>query len=79
MFTVLQNTNACDVDPQLGTLGLTNPRIIASGDAARSVLVERMSRRDSVSIGMPPIGSTVVDMAGIALVTEWINGLTGCQ
>ena len=76
--TALQNTNACDVDPQLGDLGLINPRIIASGDAARSVLVERMSRRDSVSIGMPPIGSTVVDAAGVAIVTDWINGLTGC-
>ena len=77
--TALQNTNACDVSPQLGGLGLANPRIIATGDAARSVVVERMSRRDSMSIGMPPIGSTVVDAAGVSLMTEWINGLTGCQ
>ena len=73
--TALQNTNACDVNPQLGGFGIANSRIIASGDATRSVLVERMSRRDSVSIGMPPIGSTVVDAAGVALVMDWINGL----
>jgi len=32
-----------------------------------------------MSIGMPPIGSTVVDAAGVALLTDWVNGLTGCQ
>ena len=63
----------------MGGIGLVNPRIIAPGDAARSVLVERMNSRDSVSIGMPPIGSTVVDAAGVTLMTEWINALTGCQ
>ena len=77
--TALQDTNACDVDPQLGDIGLINPRIIAPGDASRSVLVERVNRRDSVSIGMPPIGSTVVDAAGVALLTDWVNGLAGCQ
>ncbi|MGB5626060.1 MAG: PQQ-dependent sugar dehydrogenase, partial [Woeseiaceae bacterium] len=51
--TALLDTNACDVDPQLGDIGLMEPRIIAPGDASRSVLVERVNRRDSMSIGMP--------------------------
>ncbi|MGB5625456.1 MAG: hypothetical protein WBM61_06985, partial [Woeseiaceae bacterium] len=68
-----------DVDPQLGDIGLMEPRIIAPGDASRSVLVERVNRRDSMSIGMPPIGSTVVDAAGVALLTDWVNGLASCQ
>jgi len=77
--TALQDTNACDVIPQVGDLGLANARIIAPGAASRSVLVERANRRDTVSIGMPPIGSTLVDTAGVALLTDWVNGLTGCQ
>ncbi len=77
--TALQDTNACDVDPQLGDIGLLEPRIIFTGNASRSVLIERVSRRDSMSIGMPPIGSTVVDAAGVSLLTDWVNGLTGCQ
>ena len=77
--TALQNTNACDVDPQLGDIGLVDPRIIAPGDASLSVLVERVNRRDSMSIGMPPVGSTVVDSAGVTLLTDWVNALTACQ
>jgi hypothetical protein len=76
--TSLQATGACDVIPQAGNLGLANARIIAPGAAARSVLVERVNRRDTVSIGMPPVGSTVVDAAGVTLLTNWVNGLTGC-
>jgi ABC-type transporter Mla MlaB component len=27
---------------------------------------------------MPPLGSTRVDTAGVALLTSWINSLSGC-
>jgi len=77
--TALADTNACDVAPQVDDLGLTNPRIIALGDASRSTLVERANRRDSMSIGMPPIASTIVDTAGVTLLTDWVNDLTSCQ
>ncbi|MDH5620693.1 MAG: PQQ-dependent sugar dehydrogenase [Gammaproteobacteria bacterium] len=76
--TSLQATGACDVIPQAGDLGLANARIIAPGAAASSVLVERVNRRDTVSIGMPPLASTVVDTAGVALLTNWVNSLAGC-
>jgi hypothetical protein len=75
--TSLNNTNACDTIPQHGDLGISNPRIIASGDASHSVLIERMSRRDS--IGMPPLASNLPDLTGIALITDWVNGLTNCN
>ena len=75
--TPLANTIACDVAPQAGDLGLTNPRIIAAGDASRSVLVARIDTRDSN--GMPPVGSTIPDSVGVMLLTSWINGLTGCN
>ena len=75
--TVLMSTNACDVNPQLGDLGIANARLIAFGDAARSVLVARMNRRDAN--GMPPIASAQVDAAGVTLISNWINSLTSCN
>jgi uncharacterized repeat protein (TIGR03806 family) len=74
--TTLAATNACDVVPR-ASLGIPNARIIAAGSADRSVLLARMSRRDQDA--MPPLASTVVDSEGVALVTEWINSLSGCQ
>jgi hypothetical protein len=41
------------------------------------VLALRMARRDAD--GMPPLASNVVDAAGMALIEEWIDSLTGCQ
>ena len=75
--TALANTNACDVAPGLGDLGITNARLIAPGAATRSVLIARMSRRDAH--GMPPVGSAQVDAEGAALLTNWVNSLTNCN
>lgn len=75
--TALNMTNACDAPPQSGDLGIANPRLIAPGDAARSVLVARMSLRDAN--GMPPVGSQLVDTAGVTLVSDWIDGVVNCQ
>jgi hypothetical protein len=52
-------------------------RIIAPGNASRSVLVERTNRRDVN--GMPPLGSTIVDSDGVSLLSDWINGLANCN
>ncbi|MDH3304066.1 MAG: PQQ-dependent sugar dehydrogenase [Gammaproteobacteria bacterium] len=76
-YTTLQNTGACDMIPQAGMLGITNARIIAPGDAARSTLVARTNRRGDF-VAMPPVASTVIDSAGVTLLTDWVNGLTGC-
>jgi uncharacterized repeat protein (TIGR03806 family) len=75
--TSLANTNACDVVPDAGDLGLMMARIITPGNASRSVLVERTDRRDVN--GMPPLGSTIVDADGVTLLTDWINGLANCN
>jgi hypothetical protein len=69
--------NACDVVPDAGGLGLTMPRIIAPGDASRSVLVARTNRRDIN--GMPPLSSTIVDADGVTLLTDWVNSLANCN
>jgi hypothetical protein len=75
--TALSATAACNATPQAGDLGLANARLIAPGDAARSVLIARVSRRDAH--GMPPLGSNQVDAAGVTLLTSWVNALAGCN
>jgi glucose/arabinose dehydrogenase/mono/diheme cytochrome c family protein len=75
--TTLLGTQACDAPPQAGDLGIGNARLIAPGDAARSVLVARVNRRDGNA--MPPLSSTVVDAAGSALLSSWVNSLAGCN
>jgi uncharacterized repeat protein (TIGR03806 family) len=75
--TALADTAACDVAPQSGDLGINMPRIIAPGDAARSVLVARMNVRNLDA--MPPISSNVIDAFGVTLITDWINGLANCN
>jgi uncharacterized repeat protein (TIGR03806 family) len=74
--TTLAATNACNATPSGSTLGIANARLISPGNASQSVLVARMNRRDVH--GMPPLGSVIVDTAGVTLVSSWINSLTGC-
>jgi len=75
--TLLSATNACDVLPLNGDLGIANARLIALGAASRSMLIERAGRRDSH--GMPPLGSNQIDNSGITLLASWINGLVNCN
>jgi uncharacterized repeat protein (TIGR03806 family) len=76
--TALNATAACDVSPTLGDLGITpNPRLIAPGSAARSVVVARVNRTGANA--MPPLARHQIDMAGVQLLTEWINGLSACD
>jgi len=74
--TALAATNTCDVQPQTGSLGIANARIVAPGNPDRSVLLERMSRRDAH--GMPPVASSVTDTEGFGLIRDWIISLAGC-
>lgn len=75
--TALAGTGACDAMPLEGDLGIANARLIAPGDASRSLLIERASRRDSH--GMPPLGSSLIDVSGINVLSSWINALVGCN
>jgi uncharacterized repeat protein (TIGR03806 family) len=75
--TSLLGTNACDVQPTAGDLGISNARLIAPGEAARSVVVSRVNRVDASM--MPPLARHTIDTAGVQLLTSWINGLSGCN
>ena len=74
--TPLAQTGVCNVVPAGGSLGISDARLVAPGSAARSVLFQRMTRRDSFQ--MPPLGTRVVDPGGAALVGAWINALASC-
>ena len=69
----MSDLGANDVVPQAGDLGIVNARLIAPGDASRSVLLQRMLRRDAY--GMPPLASTQPDPEGALLLSTWINQL----
>lgn len=77
--TTLANTNACDIAPGLGDLGIANARLIAPGAADRSVIPARMNLRDNAN-AMPPtdLGARV-DTEGVQLIRDWINSLPGCN
>lgn len=75
--TALADTNACNAIPLQGRLGNRDALLIAPGAPQNSLVVERMTRRDIHA--MPPIGSSVVDTAGVTLLTDWILSLGGCN
>jgi uncharacterized repeat protein (TIGR03806 family) len=71
----LTATGLCD-PPQVGDLGLGGARIVTPGDPDLSILRVRMALRNGN--GMPPLGSNALDLAGLALIDDWIGGLATC-
>ncbi|MBL9123949.1 MAG: c-type cytochrome, partial [Planctomycetaceae bacterium] len=59
--------------PQHDSFGLANAMLVAPGDPARSILLERLSRRGRGQ--MPPLVSRHVDDEAVALVRTWIEQL----
>jgi uncharacterized repeat protein (TIGR03806 family) len=55
-------------------LGVRNPELIVPGDPSRSMLYQRMIRRQDI-FKMPPLASHVVDEEAAQLVWEWILSL----
>ncbi|WP_373045696.1 PQQ-dependent sugar dehydrogenase [Vulgatibacter sp.] len=76
MGTPFAEAGLCNVPPQEGELGLADPRLVAPGAPERSIVAVRMERLGAGR--MPPVGSGVVDEAGLALVEDWIRGLPSC-
>jgi len=73
--TPLAKTGLCK-EPGAGSLGVTDPRILAPGDPARSVIVARMRTLDERR--MPKLASRIVDEAGVTAVEAWIRELKTC-
>ncbi len=71
------DTRTCNILPQSGALGIADARLIAPGEPARSLLHNRMNRRDAYA--MPPLASAIADADGAALLASWISGLPDCS
>jgi hypothetical protein len=52
--------------------GAANPQRVVPGQPAQSVLVTRMKSNDPLT-RMPPLGVSVVDAGGVALISRWIE------
>lgn len=73
-------TGACNAEPleRIWDVGVWDEqRVIVPGRAAHSTLYLRTSLHGYFR--MPPLGTDVVDEAGVALLGAWIDGLTGCE
>jgi uncharacterized repeat protein (TIGR03806 family) len=75
--TPLEEMRVCDVEPSKGNFGLLGAKLLKPKDAALSLLSFRMHTSIS-SVRMPPIGRTLSDMDGIAVVDAWIDELDAC-
>ena len=62
-----------DAPPEHGAFGLPDARIVAPGDAGRSVLPIRVAMRGPGQ--MPPVGTLAADPAGMQMLLEWIQSL----
>ncbi len=73
LSTQREAMNLIEARPQHATFGIDNAMLVAPGDAERSVLYQRLSRRGRGQ--MPPLGSHKIDERAVALVREWIETL----
>lgn len=67
----LLETRTLDISPQHGDLGIADAKLLCPGDPARSLLLQRMKRRDE--LGMPRVASSVIDPLGVELIEQWIR------
>ncbi len=73
----LVETHTCDVEPTEGDLGVAGARRLVPGAPAQS-LVSILPHATLVG-RMPPLATSVVDSAGVAVIDEWIGSLESCR
>ncbi len=71
--TPLAEKNIHDVPPSQGDIGIKNALLIASGNPAKSVLLQRMIRVDNTR--MPPLASSVPHVEALEVIRDWILSL----
>ena len=72
-----ERMNLFEARPQHDTFGIKNAMLVAPGEPDRSILLHRISRRARGQ--MPPLVSTRVDDAAVALLREWISNMKPTQ
>jgi mono/diheme cytochrome c family protein len=74
--TPLQQTRTCNVDPAESDLGVAGAKRLVPGAPEQSLL---SIRPHATAVGrMPPLGSSLVDDAGVAVIDDWIASLSSC-
>lgn len=68
--------NACNVDPAAGDVGVARAKLLVPGSPAKSVISIRPHALGAIR--MPPLASSVVDDAALAVVDAWIAGVAAC-
>lgn len=71
--TPLAGQDMLGAAPVAGDLETPGARIVTPGEPARSILYERMKRRDLFK--MPPLASDLPDDAALRQLAEWISAL----
>lgn len=69
----LDKMNVLDVKPLHHTFDIPEPKLIARGEPAKSVLLERVQRRKPGQ--MPPLATTRPDPQAVELIRQWIESL----
>jgi uncharacterized repeat protein (TIGR03806 family) len=72
---LLKDTVTCNADSTQGPVGSAT-KLVAPGAPQDSILSLRMHAGDAQK--MPPVGVSVTDAFGTALVDQWIGSLTAC-
>jgi hypothetical protein len=78
----LKSTVTCNDAPgaRAGDLGVTGAMLLTPKDPTKSVIWLRMhmQKNDPLGARMPEIGTSVVDMQGSQLISDWITSITAC-
>ena len=74
--TPLPQMGICNVEPQLGNLGIQGAMLLDPGLADHSIIHTRMDMVGGDQ--MPPFARSEIDAAGVALIDEYINDLVSC-
>ncbi len=69
--TARDKVKVFDVRPVHHTFGIADARLVAPGDPARSVLLQRVARRGEGQ--MPQLATNLVDEQAVQLLREWIS------
>ena len=69
----LEAMHAINVPPELNNMGITGSMRIKPGYPDSSILFLRMKNLESFR--MPPLASSVVDIVGTQLISDWIDSL----
>jgi len=72
----LMQTGVCNTAPLNGELGVRGARLLTPMSPAQSLISLRMK---TIAAGrMPPLGTSLVHGDGVALIDQWISGITAC-